>query len=131
MLPRPLPALQTADKLSVEVISPPDDGDVVMAAVAAAVVPGGAAQQSSRLELPARRSVKVQAAQIDGQLYTYLQFPSETTTRSGYQVERRNIAVLASRKGRLYVCAASARSDQFSKQKRELLLRLVDSFRLV
>lgn len=44
--------LQTADKLTVEVLPLPDDGDIVSATVAAAVVPGGGRAQDDRLQLP-------------------------------------------------------------------------------
>jgi hypothetical protein len=40
------------------------------------------------------------------QPYTYLAFPSETITRSGYQVRRRNYVAAALRDGTAYVLAA-------------------------
>lgn len=40
------------------------------------------------------------------QPYTYLAFPSETITRSGYQVRRRNYVAAALRNGTAYVLAA-------------------------
>lgn len=40
------------------------------------------------------------------QAYVYIAFPSETITRSGYQVRRRNLAVAAVARGRLYMLNA-------------------------
>ena len=40
------------------------------------------------------------------QEYTYLAFPSETITRSGYQIRRRNFAVAATKRGMVYTLAA-------------------------
>ena len=51
-------------------------------------------------------------------------------TRSGYAVKRKNVAVAAVRRGKAYVCAASARSDQYNSEKEQLLRRTVESFRL-
>lgn len=42
----------------------------------------------ARLELPPASRIKAEQREIDGKLYTYIAFPSETTTRSGYQVAR-------------------------------------------
>ena len=64
--------------------------------------------------------------------YLYLAFPSETITRSGYQVRRKNVAVVAAgRRGAVYVLGASARSDQYDAAKGELLQHVVDSFRVL
>lgn len=65
------------------------------------------------------------------QKYTYITFPSETITRSGYQVKRKNYAVVAARRSRLYCLLASARTDQFSPDKEAMLRHIVDSFRLL
>ena len=62
--------------------------------------------------------------------YIYLSFPSATTTGSGYDIERKNTAVAAVRSGQVYACVASARSDQYSPAKKELLERVVKSFKL-
>lgn len=64
------------------------------------------------------------------QRYTYITFPSETITRSGYQIRRKNFAVAAARRGQLYCLVASARGDQFSPDKEVTLRHIVDSFRL-
>lgn len=64
------------------------------------------------------------------QEYTLIAFPSETITRSGYQVRRKNLAVAATRRGQVYVLGCSARSDQFDDAKRALFEHVVDSFRV-
>ena len=64
------------------------------------------------------------------QEYLLLAFPSETVTRSGYQVRRKHLAVVACRRGTAYALDASARSDQWGPAKQALLQRVVDSFRL-
>lgn len=120
---------QTADKVAVEVLDPPADGDIRAAAVTAAVVPPGR-QEDATLSLPAQRLIRSAPATVDGQEYLYLQFPSETTTRSGYNIKRKNFVVAGVKKDRLYVLSASARSDQYNDQKREMLERIVQSFRL-
>ncbi len=40
------------------------------------------------------------------QAYTYVAFPSETTTRSGYQIRRKNFGVGAERAGIIYSLVA-------------------------
>lgn len=61
----------------------------------------------------------------------YLSFPSETVTRSGYNIRRRNYGVAAvDKKGVAYALTASARSDQCDKEKEALLQHVVRSFRL-
>lgn len=40
------------------------------------------------------------------QKYLYVAFPSETITRSGYQVRRKNVAVAAVRRGNVYCLGA-------------------------
>ena len=71
---------------------------------------------------------------MDGVRYTYLRFTSETITRSGYQVRRKNLAVLACGNKRkeevCYVLGTSARSDQYNEQKEKLFLSIIESFRL-
>jgi hypothetical protein len=118
----------TADKLTVEVLKPPatgaeDEDELRRLAILSTVVPGfQSGQQSDRLQVPSKRLVKsLPSKTYDGQKYLYLTFPSETTTRSGYDVVRKNWAVAALKKGSLYVCAVSATSDQLSKGKEELL----------
>jgi hypothetical protein len=59
-----------------------------------------------------------------------LQFPSETLTNSGYNVRRRNFAVAAQRRGTVYVLVASARGDQYTPAKAEVLKAVVQSFRV-
>jgi hypothetical protein len=59
-------ALQTADKLTVEVFPVPDDGDIVHAAITRAVVPGGAAQEDDKLQLPSDRLIKQSTEALDG-----------------------------------------------------------------
>lgn len=59
-----------------------------------------------------------------------LQFPSTTLTNSGYDVRRRNCAVVAERRSTAYVLIASARGDQYSAEKEAILRAVVDSFRL-
>ena len=64
------------------------------------------------------------------QRYTYITFPSETITRSGYQIRRKNFVVAAARRGSLYCLVASARGDQYSPEKEQTLRHIIDSFRL-
>ncbi|KAG2445160.1 hypothetical protein HYH02_008628 [Chlamydomonas schloesseri] len=121
----------TADKLSVEVVPLPEDGDVVKAAVTAAVVPGqGAGQQDDKLLLPAANKIKSSTAAVEGKEYTYVTFPSETITRSGYNIRRKNFAVACVKRGMVYTLNASSRTDQFNKDKEELLRHVVESFRV-
>jgi hypothetical protein len=40
------------------------------------------------------------------QEYLFLEFPSETTTRSGYNIKRRNFVVAALKRDKLYVLSA-------------------------
>ncbi|KXZ52290.1 hypothetical protein GPECTOR_10g922 [Gonium pectorale] len=121
----------TADKLSVEVLPLPADGDLQGAAVSAAVVPGaGSGQQDDKLLLPPASKVKTRTEQVDGKEYLYLEFPSETVTRSGYQIRRKNFAVATVKRGLVYTLNASSRSDQFNKEKEALLRRVVESFRV-
>ena len=64
------------------------------------------------------------------QAYIYFAFPSETLTRSGYNIRRKNLGVVAARGGRAYVLGASARSDQASPEKLAVFSEVVQSFRL-
>lgn len=70
----------------VEELTAPANGDVVSLVVAAAVAPGVTVVDggTDRLSLPSTRAIKVEEVQLDGRKYTYLQFPSETVTNSGY-----------------------------------------------
>lgn len=120
---------QTADKATVELFSKPEDDDLVHEAVRKAVVPAKS-QQDDRLQLPSDRLIKVGKQMLEGTEYLYLQFPSETITRSGYQIRRRNYAVVTEKAGTVYSLNASARSDQWNKDKEQLLLHIVESFRI-
>ena len=40
------------------------------------------------------------------QVYLYMRFPSETITRSGYQIKRKHLAVASTRNGTVYACGA-------------------------
>ncbi|KAF6266284.1 hypothetical protein COO60DRAFT_1474231 [Scenedesmus sp. NREL 46B-D3] len=109
----------------------PEDGDIAAAAVAAAVLPGGRRLvQDDVLGLPAQRLVQARTQQMDGQEMLYLEFPSETVTRSGYNIRRKNFAAAAVKHGKLYTITASARSDQFNEEKKQLLQHIIGSFRL-
>lgn len=59
-----------------------------------------------------------------------MSFPSSTTTRSGYDIRRRNWAAAAVSKGKLFVLGASARRDLCNAEKEEMLKQIVASFRL-
>ncbi|KAL4436868.1 hypothetical protein ABPG75_004007 [Micractinium tetrahymenae] len=124
----------TADKVSLEVFPEPRGGGAATLAEAAvlklinpAVEIGG----DARLELPPASRIKTEQREVDGKLYTYIAFPSETVTRSGYQVRRKNLAVVAARRGTAYVLGCSARSDQYTKEKEATFQQIVDSYRLL
>eukprot|EP00192_Tetraselmis_astigmatica_P018775 CAMPEP_0117654350 /NCGR_PEP_ID=MMETSP0804-20121206/3697_1 /TAXON_ID=1074897 /ORGANISM="Tetraselmis astigmatica, Strain CCMP880" /LENGTH=261 /DNA_ID=CAMNT_0005460625 /DNA_START=28 /DNA_END=813 /DNA_ORIENTATION=- len=122
----------TADKVTVDVIPAPSESDLVTTAVATIVSPRKD-QQDDRLEMPNPRMIKAQESEgPDGKRYLYLEFPSSTITRSGYSIKRRNFAAVAVEpsRGEAVVLNASARSDQFNDQKRDLLQRIVSSFRV-
>lgn len=120
---------QTADKAVVEVLPVPvAESELVMQVVATAVSPGSA--PTDKLTLPSERSVKVEQVELDGRRYTYLQFPSETLTNSGYYIKRRNFAVAACSGDKLIALVTSARSDQFNNDKAEVLTYIVRSFRV-
>ena len=106
-----------------------DDAAVVATAVAACVAPGDSTGDS-RLELPSAKRVRRWRDADSG--LSMLAFPSETTTRSGYQVKRKTVAGFArdERRGRLYVVCASSRSELWSEEKERTLMRIVQSFRL-
>ncbi|CAL8468118.1 g7657 [Coccomyxa elongata] len=120
----------TADKAVVEVFPEPSSSDLVLEVVRRAVSPGQEIGGDARLILPDERRIKTDARDIDGMRYTYIRFPSETVTRSGYQIRRKNFAVAAAKGGTVYSLVASARSDQYNKAKEELLQRVVASFRV-
>lgn len=121
----------TADQLKVEEFpEPPAGTSLAEAAVLKLINPAAEVGGDSRLELPAAKRIKMDQREIEGKVYTYLSFPSETTTRSGYQVRRKNRAVVACRRGTAYVLGCSARSDQFNAEKEETFQQIVDSFRL-
>jgi hypothetical protein len=137
----------TADKLSLETFQLPafasnagDEGNVrdvlqqpafVAAAVSALLYPGAEVGGDSRLELPPSNKIKSEMQDVDGMPYLLLAFPSETITRSGYQVRRKNVAIAAIRRNMAYCLGASARSDQWDPQKEALFQRIIDSFRLI
>ena len=63
------------------------------------VVPPGLASGDSKLSAPSIRSVKSEVREVDGFQYTFIAFTSETTTRSGYDVRRKHVAVAAEVRG--------------------------------
>ncbi|GMH38664.1 hypothetical protein BSKO_06548 [Bryopsis sp. KO-2023] len=127
---------QTADKATVEEfplsdVLPNDDPVLGLAVgVVAKFVTPADYIPSDRLELPPKEKIKYQRETIDGQEYLYVQFPSSTITRSGYQVKRKNAAVAAVRKGSVYALCASARSEQATPKKEAVLEHVVQSFRM-
>ena len=124
---------QTSDKAVLEIFPGAGlrDEELVSEVVARVVAPGQDVGGDARLIMPDQRRVKSEAGEIAGQRYMYITFPSETITRSGYQIRRRNFAVAAARHGRLFCLVASARGDQFSPDKEATLRHIVDSFRLL
>lgn len=64
------------------------------------------------------------------QEYLYIAWNSNTTTRSGYEVRRKNLAVAAVRRGTVYALGCSARFDQWNAAKEEAFQQVVSSFRL-
>lgn len=122
----------TADKMSLEVFpQPPAGASLAEAAVLKLINPAAEVGGNSRLELPPASRIRSEARELGGKAYTYLAFPSETITRSGYQVRRRHVAVAATRRGSVYVLGCSARSDQYDAAKERLFQHVVDSFRLL
>ncbi|MEW5296967.1 MAG: hypothetical protein WDW36_000209 [Sanguina aurantia] len=122
---------QTADKAQVEVFPLQAGDDIVLATIRRAVVPVDG-QEDDKLNMPSPSSIRIQEELIDGVKYVYLRFPSDTITRSGYNIRRKHIAVAALRvkNGMVYSLSASSRSDQYNKQKEEVLKHVVESFRI-
>ena len=125
---RPAPAAGTPEE------------EVRAAVVAQCVVPGASLEAGdSRLELPPANRVRAWS-EPDTPL-RFLAFPSSTTTRSGYDVKRKNFLAYVVADGRrpgqadvgrrLYVLCASARSDQINADKEALLLRIVQSLNVL
>lgn len=129
---------QTADKLSVEVFPLPEGVSVAADKDGFAQVvlerllnPAREVGGNSRIELPRPGLIKCQVKeQDDGIPYAYIAFPSATTTRSGYDVRRKNVAVAAVKRGVVYCLGTSSRSDQWNNEKAALLEQVVESFRL-
>ena len=129
---------QTADKISVETFSLPggvslkgDQDAFAQVVVEQLLNPGKEVGGNSRIELPRSGLIKCQVKeQDDGISYAYIAFPSSTTTRSGYDVRRKNMAVAGVKRGTVYVLGTSARSDQWNDEKAALLEHVVESFRL-
>eukprot|EP01025_Chloroclados_australasicus_P066189 TRINITY_DN9071_c0_g2_i2.p1 TRINITY_DN9071_c0_g2~~TRINITY_DN9071_c0_g2_i2.p1 ORF type:complete len:296 (-),score=5.11 TRINITY_DN9071_c0_g2_i2:252-1109(-) len=120
---------QTADKATVDIFPIRNDQDLTEQVVQMIVSPTSE-QQSDTLNMPSKQLIKSKIGTIEKQDYIYLTFPSETITRSGYQVRRKNFAVATIKRGKVYCFNASARSDQYNKEKAELLQHIVDSFRI-
>ncbi|KAL4430605.1 hypothetical protein ABPG77_005845 [Micractinium sp. CCAP 211/92] len=124
----------TADKVCLEVFPEPRGGGAAILAEAAVlklINPAAEIGGDARLELPPASRIKTEQREIDGKMYTYIVFPSETVTRSGYQVRRKNLAVVAARRGTAFVLGCSARSDQYDKEKEATFQQIVDSFRVL
>lgn len=100
--------------------------------LSALLLPGAEVGGDSRLELPPLSKVKKQVTTdpLTGKKMMYFSFPSEVTTRSGYQIKRRNVAVAAVHKAQVYVLGASARKDQWNKEKSDLFDKVIESFHL-
>lgn len=131
---------ETADKLSVETFPLPEginkitesNRDIFAQTVVEQLLnPGKEVGGDSKIESPRPGSIKSEIKeQEDGVTYVYIAYPSSTTTRSGYDVKRKNSAVAAVKRGVVYCLGASARSDQWNKEKAELFSIIVDSFRI-
>jgi hypothetical protein len=133
---------QTADKISVETFPLPQkltnsaisesNKDIFAQEVVEHLLnPGKEVGGDSRLETPRSGLIKSEIrTQDDGIMYIYIVYPSSTTTRSGYDVKRKNSAVVAVKRGVVYCLGASARSDQWNKDKAEMFSTIVDSFRI-
>jgi hypothetical protein len=138
---------KTADKLSVESFPLPDNGmhsntssntsisesnkDIFAQLVVEKLLnPGKEVGGDSRLETPRSGLIKSEIKEKEGVTYVYIVYPSSTTTRSGYDVKRKNAAVAAVKRGVVYALGASARSDQYGKEKTEVFNTIVDSFRI-
>ncbi|KAL3137046.1 hypothetical protein ABBQ32_006631 [Trebouxia sp. C0010 RCD-2024] len=121
----------SSDKLIVEIFPEPEQqSERVRAILEHLISPGQEVGGDSRLLIPSNQNVVTAEEQIAGQTYMYMRFPSETITRSGYQIKRKNLAVAATVKGTVYCCVASARSDQYDKLKETLLTHIIESFRV-
>lgn len=127
----------TADKLSVETFPLGDTStefgtqDFVVAVVSRLLNPGKEVGGDSRIEIPRTTSIQWESrTAFDGASYIYIAFPSSTTTRSGYDIRRKNLAVAGVKRGVVYALGVSARSDQWNADKQELLQTIVDSFRV-
>ncbi|DBB13650.1 TPA: hypothetical protein ACH3X3_000672 [Trebouxia sp. C0006] len=121
----------SSDKLVVEVFpKPEEESQLVPDILQHLISPGQEVGGDSRLVIPSNKNVVTASEDIGGQTYLYIRFPSETITRSGYQVKRKHYAVAAAIKGTVYCCGASARSDQYDKAKEQLLSHVVESFRV-
>ncbi|CAG9464221.1 unnamed protein product [Pedinophyceae sp. YPF-701] len=124
---------QTGDRASVEVVEgvPRDASDDVLIAraVRALITPDGS-NKTSNLVPPAPEKIKSETLDLDGTHYVYMAFPSELVTSSGYNVRRKNLAVAAVKRGRLYVLGVAIRSDQFDKDKAAMCQAMMESFRL-
>eukprot|EP01023_Acetabularia_acetabulum_P030349 TRINITY_DN28562_c0_g1_i2.p1 TRINITY_DN28562_c0_g1~~TRINITY_DN28562_c0_g1_i2.p1 ORF type:complete len:371 (+),score=24.16 TRINITY_DN28562_c0_g1_i2:150-1115(+) len=122
---------QTADKATVDIFSV--DGtsqEELSQIVVQKIIAPAYGQEDDKLNMPNRKLVRSQTQNLENQDYLYLQFPSETITRSGYQVRRKNFAVATIKRGKVYCLNASARTDQFNKDKEELLQHIIQSFRV-
>jgi hypothetical protein len=139
----------TTDKVVVETFPESDIDNIggstlVEAAVIKLINPANDNGGDSKLFLPPANRIKTETKTFSSdnvnnnnnssgtgsKEYTYVAFPSETITRSGYQISRKNLAVVGVKRGTVYVLGASARSDQWNKDKEEVLRHVVESFRL-
>lgn len=136
----------TADKLSVESFSLASDlnsaasatetdllnsPEFVQSVIDHLLNPGKEVGGDSRIELPRANTIKTEVkTQEDGKPYLYLAFPSSTTTRSGYDVRRKNVAVAGIKRGTVYALGVSVRSDQWNEAKAEAVAAVVESFRV-
>ena len=103
----------------------------------------------SKLEVPSMRNVKTLDVGVGGgggdgdgdgggadtradsaSTYDYFTFTSDTTTRSGYQVTRRNFAAVKvdARTGLIYALCCSTTTDGFDERKAAMFTDMVRSF---
>jgi PsbP len=123
----------TADKVVVEsfpLSDIPAGLSLAQAAVQRLIKPGREIGGDSKLELPPTDKIKTESRKIDGQEYIEIAFPSETITRSGYQIRRKNIGVISLKEDQVYVLGVSARGDQYTSEKKQTLLHIIESFRV-
>lgn len=121
----------SSDKLVVEVFPEPEQVDQLVPDILQHLIsPGQEVGGDSRLIIPSNKNVVTASEDVGGQTYLYMRFPSETITRSGYQIKRKHYAVAATVKGTVYCCGASARSDQYDEAKEQLLSHVIESFRV-